>query len=129
MDMNGNVCALKSNQAGLVNQVWITISVFLCCVFVCVGEVPHSISGDVFIDIDDEQPLVPDQVEPAADTHKDIHTQNKYIPLQGNRQRKSRHTQTKKTTADYIRVALIMQTYDKIYTIWFVIPAFERTVE
>lgn len=106
-----------------------TISVFLCGVFVCVGEVPHSISGDVFIDIDDEQPLVPDQVEPAADTHRDFHTHNRYIPLQFNRQRKSTHSQTSKTTADDIRVALIMQTYGKIDTICFVIPAFERTVE
>lgn len=64
-DMNGNVCALQSRQDGKVK-----FSVFHGCVFVCVGEIPHSIEGDVFIDVDDdEQPLMPDQVEPAADTH------------------------------------------------------------
>lgn len=74
------------------------LNVFLCCVFVCVGEVPHSICADVFIDIDDEQPLMPDQVEPAADTHRDFHTQNKSISLQGKRQRKSILSQTRKTS-------------------------------
>lgn len=39
----------------------------LLCVCVCAGEMPHSICGDVFIDIDDEQPLMPDQVETTAD--------------------------------------------------------------
>lgn len=33
------------------------------CVLACVGETPHLISGEVFIDIDDEQPLVSDQVK------------------------------------------------------------------
>lgn len=99
---------------------------FFCCVFVYVGERPHSFCGDVFIDIDEEQPLMPDQVEPTADTHRDFHTQNKCISLQGKRQSKSVLSQTRKRAADYIRLALIMQTYSKLYTIWFIIPDFGK---
>lgn len=32
---------------------------------VCAGETPQLTSGDVFVDIDDEEPLVPDQVKPS----------------------------------------------------------------
>lgn len=39
---------------------------FLLCVCVCVGVTPQLISGDVFIDIDDEEPLVPDQVKKCS---------------------------------------------------------------
>lgn len=42
------------------------INVSFCCVFVRVGETPQSICGDVFIDIGDEEPLVPDQVKPSC---------------------------------------------------------------
>lgn len=106
-DMNGNVCALQSRQDGKVK-----FSVFHGCVFVCVGEIPHSIEGDVFIDVDDdEQPLMPDQVEPAADTHthRDFYIQYKCISVQGTRQRKSMLSHPRKRTVDYIRLALIMQ--------------------
>lgn len=36
------------------------------CVFVRVGETPQLICGEVFIDIDDEEPLMPDQVKPSC---------------------------------------------------------------
>lgn len=42
---------------------------------------PHSVCGDVFIDIDDEQPLMPDQVEPPADIHRGFNTQNQSFSL------------------------------------------------
>lgn len=39
---------------------------FPLCVCSCLGETPHLISEDVFIDIDDEEPLVPNQVKPSC---------------------------------------------------------------
>lgn len=57
------------------------LNVFLCCVFVCVGEVPHSICADVFIDIDDEQPLMTDQVEHSGrHPQRFPHTEQIYFP-------------------------------------------------
>lgn len=39
--------------------------IYILCVCSCLGETPHLISEDVFIDIDDEEPLVPNQVKPT----------------------------------------------------------------
>lgn len=38
----------------------------LCAVIVFAGETPQLICGEVFIDIDDEEPLVPEQVKPSC---------------------------------------------------------------
>lgn len=35
-------------------------------VFVCQGETPQFSTGEVFIDVDDQEPLVPDQVKPTC---------------------------------------------------------------
>lgn len=69
---------------------------------------------------------MPDQVEPAADTQRFPHTAN-IFPLR-ERDRKSIFF-LRRTTADCVRLALIMQAYSKLYTIWFIIPGFGKNCE
>lgn len=56
-------CGENTSWASKITELGMKCVSLLC---VCAGEMPHSVCGDVFIDIDDEQPLMPDQVEPPA---------------------------------------------------------------
>lgn len=49
-----------------LDTLTVNVKLSFCCGFVCAGEIPHSTSGEVFVDIDDEEPLVPDQVKPSC---------------------------------------------------------------
>lgn len=61
--MDGDVRDRNSNKDPNCGFA-LNASSFLCVV--CQGETSHITTGDVFIDIDDQEPLVPEQVKPAG---------------------------------------------------------------
>lgn len=54
---------MQVNMSDKRDAVTIDVKLPLCCWFVCAGDTSQLTAGDVFVDIDDEEPLVPDQVK------------------------------------------------------------------